>query len=108
MAGDGEYLAEGTAAHLGQRQQGAPEWPTQGAERVCSVAIHALFCTLLDTGCRIDELLTALTTSFEQDDLLLTVIGKGDKQRRVPFSIELRRMFRYLQTGERLGINDPP
>ena len=69
--------------------------------------VHALACTLLDTGCRIDELLTALTTNFEQDDLLLTVIGKGDKQRRVPFSIELRRvLFRYLQTRVRLGIND--
>jgi integrase/recombinase XerD len=82
--------------------------PRKGQKAFALWRVHALACTLLDTGCRIDELLTALTTSFEQDDLLLTVIGKGDKQRRVPFSTELRRvLFRYLQTRERLGITDP-
>jgi site-specific recombinase XerD len=90
------------------RQQEARQRPAQGQKAFAPWRVHALACTLLDTGCRIDELLTAVTTSFEQDDLLLTVIGKGDNQRRVPFSIELRRvLFRYLQARERLGINDP-
>lgn len=82
--------------------------PRRGQKAFALWRVHALVCTLLDTGCRIDELLTALTTDFDKDDLLLTVIGKGDKQRRVPFSVELRRiLFRYLQTRERLEVNDP-
>jgi integrase/recombinase XerD len=35
----------------------------------------------------------------------LTVVGKGDKERRIPFSIELRRiLFRYGQARERIGV----
>jgi site-specific recombinase XerD len=81
--------------------------PRKGQKAFALWRVHALVCTLLDTGCRIDEVLTALTTDFDQDDRLLTVIGKGDKQRRIPFSIEPRRiLFRYLQNRERLGTTD--
>lgn len=70
--------------------------------------IYALSCALLDTGCRIQELLTARTNDFDFDDLLVTVVGKGDKQRRIPFSVDLRRiLFRYQQQRDRHGINDP-
>ena len=55
-------------------------------------------CTVLDTGCRIDELLTARVNDFDYDNVLLTVVGKGRKQRKVPMSIELRRLqFRFGQ-----------
>ena len=54
--------------------------------------IHALVVTILDTGCRIDELLTARVRDFDFDNLLLTVLGKGRKERRVPTSIELRKV----------------
>jgi hypothetical protein len=56
--------------------------PRRGQKSFALWRIHALVCKLLDTGCRIDEVLTALTTGFEQDDLLLTVLGKGNKLRR--------------------------
>jgi integrase/recombinase XerD len=60
--------------------------------------IHALVVTLLDTGCRIQELLAARVSDFDLDQLLLTVLGKGRKERRVPFSSELRKvLFRYAQ-----------
>ena len=70
---------------------------------------YALACALLDTGCRIQELLTARTEDFDFDDLLtVTVVGKGDKQRRIPFSVDLRRiLFRYQQQREREAIRDP-
>ena len=68
--------------------------------------IHALVVTLLDTGCRIDELLTAGTSAFDLDQLLLTVVGKGRKERRVPFSTELRRvLFRFQQTKQKRRIS---
>jgi site-specific recombinase XerD len=67
--------------------------------------VHAIVCTILDTGCRIDELLTARVIDFDFDSLLLTVIGKGRKQRKVPFSIELRKLlFRFGQIKERTGV----
>jgi integrase len=37
--------------------------------------IHALIVTILDTGCRIDELLTARVRDFDFDNLLLTALG---------------------------------
>lgn len=67
--------------------------------------VHAVACTILDTGCRIDELLTAHVEAFDFDNLLLTVIGKGRKERRVPFSIELRKLlYRFGQQKQRMAI----
>jgi len=67
--------------------------------------VHAIACIILDTGCRIDELLTAPVAAFDFDNLLLTVTGKGRKQRKVPFSIELRKLlFRFGQVKERAGV----
>lgn len=63
----------------------------------CRRRLHALVLTLLDTGCRIDEVLSLHVEDCNMDNLLLTVNGKGRKQRRVPFSFELRRVLaRYV------------
>jgi integrase/recombinase XerD len=68
--------------------------------------VHALVSTILDTGCRIEELLTARKANFDIDNLLLTVCGKGRKECRVPFGVELRKvLFRFRQVKERGGIN---
>ncbi len=67
--------------------------------------VHAIACTILDTGCRIDELLTARLEDFDFNNLLLTVVGKGRKERRVPFSIELRKvLFRFSQQKQHVGL----
>jgi integrase len=50
--------------------------------------VHALVATILDAGCRIEEMLTARVADFDFDNLILTVYGKGRKERRVPFSTE--------------------
>jgi integrase/recombinase XerD len=66
--------------------------------------VYAVACTLVDTGCRIEELLTARVSDFDFDNLLLTVVGKGRKERRVPFGIELRKvLFRFAQVKEKTG-----
>ncbi len=81
------------------------EGPRRGQKMFALWRVHALACALLDTGCRVQELLDAEVAAFDFDDLLLTVVGKGDKQRRVPFSIELRKiLYRYLQQRELLGV----
>jgi integrase/recombinase XerD len=52
---------------------------------------------LLDTGCRITEALTLRVSEIDVANLLVTLDGKGRKQRIVPFSFELRKsIFRYI------------
>lgn len=60
--------------------------------------LHTLVMTLLDTGTRIDEALSLSVRQVDMDNLILTVKGKGDKERKIPFSFELRKtIFRYLK-----------
>jgi integrase/recombinase XerD len=67
--------------------------------------VHALVSTILDTGCRIDEALSAPSAAFDFDNLLLTVYGKGRKERRVPISTELRKvLFRFDQFKQRADV----
>jgi len=83
-------------ALLSFRPRNYPQWRVQ---------ITA--CAILDTGCRIDELLTARVRDFDFNNLLLTIVGKGDKQRIVPFSTELtKRLTRFGQVKTRLGLTD--
>jgi integrase/recombinase XerD len=59
--------------------------------------LHLLILFLMDTGCRISEALTLRVTDVNFQDLLVTLDGKGRKQRVVPFSFELRKaLFRYI------------
>jgi integrase/recombinase XerD len=63
----------------------------------CQRRLHLLVLVLLDTGCRIDEVLTLRVADCDLDNLLFTVTGKGRKQRKIPFSFELRRhLTRFL------------
>jgi integrase/recombinase XerD len=59
--------------------------------------LHLLVLILLDTGCRVSEALTLHVVDVDLDNLLLTLDGKGQKQRRVPFSFELRKvLYRFI------------
>lgn len=59
--------------------------------------LHLLILLLLDTGCRISEALTLRVSEIDMGNMLITLDGKGRKQRIVPFSFELRRaLFRYI------------
>ncbi len=60
--------------------------------------LHLLILILLDSGCRISEAIHLKVSDCNFDSLLLTLNGKGRKQRMVPFSFELRRhLFRYTR-----------
>jgi integrase/recombinase XerD len=61
--------------------------------------LQVLFSTLADTGCRISEALDLRWTDIDFDNLLLTLHGKGAKDRKVPFSFELRRLLFRLKQG---------
>lgn len=59
--------------------------------------MHALVCTLLDTGLRISEALAIRRDGVDLENMLLTVVGKGRKERKVPISLELRKvLYRFL------------
>lgn len=63
----------------------------------CQRRLHLLILILLDTGCRISEALTLRVREIDMDNMLITLDGKGRKQRIVPFSFELRKaLFRYI------------
>lgn len=58
---------------------------------------HVIALTALDTGLRISELLGLTRENVDLDNLVLKVHGKGNKQRLVPVSIELRKaLYRHM------------
>jgi integrase/recombinase XerD len=58
--------------------------------------LQAVLLLMIDTGLRINECLTLERNKIDFDNLLLSVIGKGNKERIVPFSYELRKiLFKY-------------
>ena len=60
--------------------------------------LHVLVLLLLDVGCRISEALSVRVADLDLDNLLITLNGKGRKQRKVPISMELRKsIFKYIR-----------
>ncbi len=53
--------------------------------------LHLLALLLLDTGARISEALTTRVSDVDLDNLLITLDGKGRKQRVIPISFVLRK-----------------
>ncbi len=61
--------------------------------------LHTLLLLLLDTGIRINEALTITRSNIDFENLLITVLGKGNKERIIPFSVELRKtLFKYIRS----------
>lgn len=59
---------------------------------------HIAVLLILETGLRISEALNLRHTDVNTDQLILKVFGKGQKERLVPFSPELRkRLYRFDQ-----------
>jgi integrase/recombinase XerD len=68
----------------------------------CQRRLHLLVLFLLDTGCRITEALTLRLSEIDMENMLVTLDGKGRKQRIVPFSFELRKaIFRHIKEFNR-------
>jgi integrase/recombinase XerD len=63
------------------------------------IRLHTMILTAIDTGCRIEELLTLKRVNVDFDSLVMKVTGKGKKERIVPFSIELRKhLYKLLKS----------
>jgi integrase/recombinase XerD len=61
-------------------------------KKVSSRRAHVVACVILDCGLRISEVLTLRKESFDFDNLVIKVKGKGNKERLVPMSFELRKV----------------
>jgi integrase/recombinase XerD len=70
--------------------------PRQNKRNECR--IYAILSTLTDCGLRITECLEIELAKVDFHNLLITVTGKGNKERIVPMSIELRKgLYRNVQ-----------
>lgn len=59
--------------------------------------LHTLVLTAIDTGLRVEELVSLSRSDVDFEHLTLRVVGKGNKHRLVPMSVELRKiLWRHL------------
>lgn len=66
--------------------------------------MQLLMFILLDTGCRISEALDLKVADCDLENLLVTLRGKGRKERKVPFSLMLRKaLFRHVHDWKAPG-----
>lgn len=73
---------------------------THGRERVRALRLHALLEVLYATGMRVSELVTLPRTVLAGDPRLLTIIGKGQRERLVPLNPAARAALdAYLSIG---------
>jgi len=61
----------------------------------------ALLYLLIDTGARVSEALSLTRKNVDFNNLLVTLQGKGNKQRRAPISLECRkRLYHWLASHD--------
>lgn len=61
--------------------------------------LYAMICLMMDTGIRIEECLTLKREKVDFDNMLITVMGKGRKERTIPISFECRKvLYRFTNT----------
>jgi site-specific recombinase XerD len=67
--------------------------------------VHLAALLALETGLRVSEVLHLRDADVDFENLILKVFGKGQKERLVPFSPDLRkRLYRFEQFKEKKGI----
>lgn len=64
--------------------------------------LHTMVCLLIDTGARIDEVLSL--REVDLDNLLIQIHGKGDKERIIPISVEMRKIMFAFQSKHKLNL----
>lgn len=82
---------------------------THGAKRYRAVRLYCLLEVLYATGLRVTELVSLPRDVLTGDDRILTVKGKGGRERMVPLSSNARTALQgYLQLGTTAGESLSP
>jgi integrase/recombinase XerD len=108
----------GMPLHVGRMREPGEVLPVFGEEALQKLIsfkprkwhekrLLAIVCTLLDCGLRIEECLAVRRVDVDFDNLLLKVKGKGDKERVVPFSCELRKRLYHWCGQHEFGLVFP-
>lgn len=72
-----------------------------GPERMRALRLHCLIELLYATGMRVTELVSLPRTVLDGDDRVLTIKGKGGRERLVPLNASARNALdRYLKPGQ--------
>jgi len=74
----------------------------------CQIRLYVAMCILADTGIRISECLSLTIENIDWDNLLIKVTGKGNKQRILPISIELRKVLSHYVNKQRFSKYPTP
>jgi integrase len=69
------------------------------AKAVCKGRAKTLCLLLVDTGMRIDEALSIQAKDIDFDNLLIRVMGKGSKERIIPFLGKILKFIEHLSPG---------
>ena len=81
--------------------------PARGRERVRALRLHALLEVLYATGMRVSELVTLPRAVLTGDARVLTIKGKGGRERLVPLNAAARKALDdYLNVGTNDGESD--
>jgi integrase/recombinase XerD len=68
--------------------------PTEDSQ----IRLRTILLLLIDTGVRIDEALTLSRRGVDFDNMLLTVMGKGRKERTIPMSYDMKKvLYKHLK-----------
>ncbi len=71
-----------------------------------AVRDEAIVLFLLDTGCRANEVCTLRIDAIDWDQRIARVLGKGRKERYVPFSMPTAKVLRRYILRERKGTSN--
>lgn len=65
---------------------------------------HTIISLLIDSGSRIDEVLSMKTDSVNMEQLMINITGKGSKERFVPISLEMRKILYLYMNRQRFKV----
>lgn len=68
--------------------------------------LHTTVALLIDSGTRIDEILSLTVRNVDLEQLYITIRGKGSKERIMPISLEMRKILYVYLNKHRLKVGD--
>lgn len=68
--------------------------------------LHTTITLLIDTGTRIDEVLSMKIGDIDMEQLMINIRGKGSKERFAPISLEMRKILYLYENRQRFKVGE--